>query len=171
MAKILDDLSRTFSEYLLIPRLTRRDNIPRNVSLAAPIARFKAGEASRLNLNIPIVSASMQAVSGTDMGIALARQGGVAFVFCSQTIEAQAAMIAKIKSHKAGFVRSDSNVKPGASLSELLELMERTGHSTVAVTDDGTSTGRFMGIITDKDFWEFEDDLTSKVQGYMTPRE
>ncbi|MBW8888728.1 MAG: IMP dehydrogenase [Fibrobacteres bacterium] len=171
MAKILDDLSRTFSEYLLIPRLTRRDNIPRNVSLAAPIARFKAGETSRLSVNIPVVSASMQAVSGTDMGVALARQGGVAFVFCSQTIEAQAAMIAKIKSHKAGFVRSDSNVKPGASLSELLELMERTGHSTVAVTDDGTSTGRFMGIITDKDFWEFEDDLTSKVQGHMTPRE
>jgi IMP dehydrogenase len=171
MAKILDDLSRTFSEYLLIPRLTRRDNIPRNVSLAAPIARFKQGEASRLSLNIPVVSASMQAVSGTDMGVALARQGGIAFVFCSQTIEAQAAMIAKIKSHKAGFVRSDSNVKPSATLRELLDLMEKTGHSTVAVTDDGGSGGKFMGIITDKDFWEFEDDLTSKVQGYMTPRE
>lgn len=171
MAKILDDLSRTFSEYLLIPRLTRRDNIPRNVSLAAPIARFKQGESSRLSLNIPVVSASMQAVSGTDMGVALARQGGIAFVFCSQTIEAQAAMIAKIKSHKAGFVRSDSNVKPSATLRELLDLMEKTGHSTVAVTDDGSSTGKFMGIITDKDFWEFEDDLTSKVQGYMTPRE
>jgi IMP dehydrogenase len=171
MAKILDDLSRTFSEYLLIPRLTRRDNIPRNVSLAAPIARFKQGETSRLSLNIPVVSASMQAVSGTDMGVALARQGGIAFVFCSQTIEAQAAMIAKIKSHKAGFVRSDSNVKPSATLRELLDLMERTGHSTVAVTDDGSSTGKFMGIITDKDFWEFEDDLTSIVQGYMTPRE
>jgi IMP dehydrogenase len=171
MAKILDDLSRTFSEYLLIPRLTRRDNIPRNVSLAAPIARFKQGESSRLSLNIPVVSASMQAVSGTDMGVALARQGGIAFVFCSQTIEAQAAMIAKIKSHKAGFVRSDSNVKPSATLRELLDLMEKTGHSTVAVTDDGGSTGKFMGIITDKDFWEFEDDLTSKVQGYMTPRE
>jgi IMP dehydrogenase len=105
------------------------------------------------------------------MGVALARQGGIAFVFCSQTIEAQAAMIAKIKSHKAGFVRSDSNVKPSATLRELLDLMERTGHSTVAVTDDGSSTGKFMGIITDKDFWEFEDDLTSIVQGYMTPRE
>ena len=114
MAKILDDLSRTFSEYLLIPRLTKRDNVPRNVSLVAPIARFKQGESSRLSLNVPVVSASMQAVSGTDMGVALARQGGVAFVFCSQSIESQAAMIAKIKSHKAGFVRSDSNVKPSA---------------------------------------------------------
>src|SRR5688572_28194291 len=108
MAKILDDLSRTFSEYLLIPRLTRKEHVPRNVSLAAPISKFKTGETSRLSLNIPVVSASMQAVSGTDMGVALARQGGMAFVFCSQSIESQAAMIAKIKSHKAGFVRSDS---------------------------------------------------------------
>jgi IMP dehydrogenase len=113
----------------------------------------------------------MQAVSGTDMGVALARQGGVAFVFCSQSIESQAAMIAKIKSHKAGFVRSDSNVKPSATLRELLEVMKKTGHSTVPVTDDGTNTGKFMGIITDKDFWEFEDDLSSKVQAHMTPKE
>ena len=171
MAKILDDLSRTFSEYLLIPRLTRKEHVPRNVSLAAPIARFKTGEASRLSLNIPVVSASMQAVSGTDMGVALARQGGMAFVFCSQSIESQAAMIAKIKSHKAGFVRSDSNVKPSATLRELLDVMRKTGHSTVPVTEDGSSNGRFMGIITDKDFWEFEDDLTSQVQNYMTPKE
>src|SRR3954464_906900 len=113
MARILEDLSRTFSEYLLIPRLTRKDHVSRNVSLAAPLARHKKGEASRLSLNIPIVSASMQAVSGPDMGIALARQGGVAFIFCSQSVESQAAMIAKAKAHKAGFVKSDSNVKPG----------------------------------------------------------
>ena len=171
MAKILDDLSRTFSEYLLIPRLTKRHNVPRNVSLASPVVRFKKGETSRLSLNIPVVSASMQAVAGTDMGVALARQGGVAFVFCSQSVESQAAMIAKIKAHKAGFVRSDSNVKPSATLSELLEVMKKTGHSTVAVTEDGTSNGKFMGIITDKDFWEFEDDLSSKVQAHMTPKE
>lgn len=171
MARILEDLSRTFSEYLLIPRLTRREHVPRNVSLAVPVARHKAGEPSRLSLNIPVVSASMQAVSGTDMGVALARQGGMAFVFCSQSIEAQASMIAKIKSHKAGFVRSDSNVKPDATLQDLLDVMKKTGHSTVAVTEDGTNTGKFLGILTDKDFWEFEDDLTSQVKGYMTPKD
>ncbi len=171
MARILEDLSRTFSEYLLIPRLTRRQHVMRNVSLVTPIAKHKVGETSRLNLNIPVVSASMQAVSGPDMGIALARQGGIAYVFCSQSIESQAAMIAKIKSHKAGFVRSDSNVRPSATLQELLDMMKKTGHSTVPVTADGSSTGQFMGIITDKDFWEFEDDLASQVQGYMTPRE
>ena len=170
MAKILTDLSRTFSEYLLIPRLTRKDNLPKNVSLVNPVARFKAGEKSRLSLNIPVVAASMQAVSGHEMAIALARQGGVAFVFCSQSIASQAGMIAKVKAHKAGFVRSDSNVKPGTTLRELLALMKATGHSTVAVTEDGTSTGRLEGIITDKDFWEFEDDLASEVRAYMTPR-
>src|SRR5690606_35896782 len=109
MARILDDISRTFSEYLLIPRLTKREHVSRNVSLECPVARFKAGDKSRLHLNIPLVTASMQAVSGPDMGIALARQGGLAFIFCSQSVESQAAMIAKVKSHKAGFVRSDSN--------------------------------------------------------------
>jgi IMP dehydrogenase len=169
MARILHDLSRTFSEYLLIPRLTQRDHIPRNVDLSVPIAKYKRGEPSRLRLNIPVVSASMQAVSGSEMAIALARQGGLAFTFCSQTIERQAAMIAKVKSHKAGFVRSDSNVKPTASLRELLGVMRRTGHSTVAVTDNGTNSGKFLGIITDKDFWEFEDNLEAAVEAHMTP--
>jgi IMP dehydrogenase len=171
MARILNDLSRTFSEYLLIPRLTRKDHVSRLVSLDCPVARYKKGEKSRLSLNIPVVSASMQAVSGSEMGVALARQGGMAFVFCSQSIESQAAMIAKIKSHKAGFVHSDSNVKPTTTLRELLDLMKRTGHSTVAVTEDGTNTGKFVGILTDKDFWEFEDDLSSQVKDYMTPKE
>ncbi len=171
MARILEDLSRTFSEYLLIPRLTQREHIPRNVSLSTPVAKYKRGESSRLNLNVPVVSASMQAVSGHEMGVALARQGGMAFVFCSQSIESQGAMIAKIKAHKAGFVHSDSNVKPTATLHELLSLMKKTGHSTVAVTEDGSNNGKFLGIITDKDFWEFEDDLTSEVKGYMTPKD
>src|SRR6266849_10591461 len=109
MAKILPDISRTFAEYLILPGLTRKDHIPRNVSLATPMAAHGRGEPSRFRLNIPVVSASMQAVSGSDMAISLARQGGLAFVFCSQPIESQAAMIAKVKSHKAGFVRSDSN--------------------------------------------------------------
>lgn len=171
MAIILDGFSRTFSEYLLIPGLTKRTHLPSNVSLQTPVARFKKGETSRFTLNLPIVSASMQAVSGVDMGVALARQGGMAFVFCSQSVESQAAMIAKIKAHKAGFVRSALNIKPSATLREVLDLMRREGHSTVAVTRDGSSTGIFEGIITDNDFWEFEDDLSSLVESHMTPKE
>jgi len=171
MAILLKGFSRTFSEYLLIPRLTKTIHRPADVSLRAPLARFKKGENSRFFLNIPVASASMQAVSGADMGVALARQGGIAFVFCSQSIESQAAMIAKIKAHKAGFVKSTLNVKPGAALQEVLDLMRREGRSTVAVTSDGSSTGIFEGIITDNDFWEFEDDLSSPVSAYMTPKE
>ncbi len=171
MATILPDSSRTFAEYLLLPGLTRKDHLPKNTSLSAPMAAFRRGEQSRFQLNAPVVSASMQAVSGSDLAIALARQGGLAFVYCSQSVESQAAMISKAKAHKAGFVRSDSNVKPTATLRELLAVQRRTGHSTAAITDDGTNTGKFLGIITEKDFWEFEDDLNSPVSSYMTPVE
>ncbi len=171
MARILPDVSRTFAEYLLLPGLSRKEHLPRNVSLTTPVAAFRNGEKSRFSLNAPVVSASMQAVSGAEMAIALARQGGLAFVYCSQSIENQAAMIAKVKAHKAGFVRSDTTVHPESTLRQLLAVQKRTGHSTAAVTDDGTNAGKFLGIITDKDFWEFEDDLESKVSEHMTPLE
>ncbi|MDD5673303.1 MAG: IMP dehydrogenase [Chitinivibrionales bacterium] len=171
MAHILDDISRTFSEYLLIPRLTTKKHTVKNVSLTTPVGKFKQGNASPLSLNIPFVSASMQAVSGPELAIALARCGGLSFIYCSQAIEAQAAMVHRVKSHKAGFVPSDSNVKPDASLTAVIDLVKKTGHSTIAVTHDGSGTGRFLGILTDKDFWEFEDDLNSPVSKYMTSKE
>jgi IMP dehydrogenase len=171
MARILPDVSRTFAEYLLLPGLTRKEHVPRNVSLTAPMAAFQRGETSRFQLNVPVVSASMQAVSGSDLATALARQGGLAFVFCSQSIENQAAMIARVKAHKAGFVRSDTTVHPSSTLRQLLAVQKRTGHSTAAVTDDGTNAGKFLGIITDKDFWEYEDNLDTPVSDHMTPVE
>lgn len=171
MAKILSDISRTFSEYLLIPRLTEKKHLASNVSLKTPIAKFKKGEEPRLCLNIPFVSASMQAVSGVKMAIALARKGGLAFIYCSQPADQEAAMVRRVKHHKAGFVESDSNVKPDTPLRDTIVLIKRTGHSTVAVTHNGTSKGKFLGILTDKDFWEYEDDLEKPVSSYMTPRE
>ncbi len=171
MAQILPDISRTFSEYLLIPRLTEKTHLPSSVSLKTPIAKHKKDEESRLSLNIPLVSASMQAVSGPTMAVALARMGGLAFIYCSQSIENQTAMVARAKHHKAGFVASDSNVKPDTPLRDAVALIKKTGHSTVAVTDGGTHNGRFLGILTDKDFWEYEDNLDKKVSEYMTPRD
>jgi IMP dehydrogenase len=168
MARILEDISRTFSEYLLLPRLTRGHHLPAKVSLEAAIGRTEADRQPPFKLNIPFVSASMQAVSGVEMAVALARRGGLAFIYCSQPIEEQAAMIARVKSRKAGFVESDSNVKPDTPLREAITLIRRTGHSTLAVTHDGTNKGRFVGILTDKDFWEFEDDLEKPVSAYMT---
>jgi IMP dehydrogenase len=173
MAKIIDEVSRTFSEYLLIPRLSRAEHQVGNVSLCAPVARFRrsAGEKPRFSLNLPFVSASMQSVSGPEMAIALARLGGLAFIYCSQTIEAQAAMVGKVKAHKAGFVPSDSNLRPDATLADAAALSRRTGHSTIPITDDGTGNGLFLGILTEKDYWEFDDDLSRPVREFMTGRE
>ena len=171
MATIIDDVSRTFSEYLLIPRLSEKIHTTNNVSLKTPICRFKKGETPKLSLNIPFTAASMQAVSGEQMGIALAREGGTAFIFCSQSIEAQAAMVRSVKNFKAGFVRSDTNVSPETTLKDALRIVSQTNHTTIAVTDNGTHNGKFLGILTDKDYWEKEDNLDMPVSNFMTPAE
>lgn len=171
MAKILKDVSRTFSEYLLVPRRTEKQHTISNVSLTTPIARYKKDTKPLLSLNIPFVSASMQAVSGSSMAISLARRGGLAFIYSSQSIENQAKMIEVVKHHKAGFVDSDSNVKPDTTLKDAIDLIRRTGHSTIAVTSDGSDKGGFLGILTDKDYWEYEDDVSKSVSMFMTPKE
>ena len=150
MAYFYEEPSHTFGEYLLIPGYTSAECIPENVSLKTPVVRFnkKSGEKPSLSMNIPLVSAVMQSVSDDKMAIALAKEGGISFIFGSQTIENQAAMVARVKSYKAGFVTSDSNIRPDQTLEEVVSLIEQTGHSTSAVTDDGTSHGKLEGIIT-----------------------
>lgn len=169
MATILEDISRTFSEYLLIPRLTRTNQRPDLVNLSTSLSAVEPNQVPRFQVNIPVVSACMQAVSGADLSISLARQGGLSFVFCSQPIEEQTEIVRQVKAHKAGFVRSDSNTTEETTLHEVIELMQSTGHSTVPVTSDGSATGELKGLITDQDFWEFEDDLNNKVKQHMTP--
>ncbi len=170
MARINDDISRTFSEFLLIPQLTSKKHQPANVSLCTPLARYHTGDTSRRMLNVPFVAASMQAVSGPELAIALARCGGLAFIYCSQTIDNQAAMVNRVKNHKAGFVASDSNLRPDNTLAEAVALARRTGHSTMPVTEDGSARGVFVGILTDNDYWEYEDELKAPVRDFMTPR-
>ncbi len=171
MAKILEDISRTFNEFLLLPNLTDERCIPSNVSLKTPLVKFKKGEEPKYYANVPMVSAIMQSVSGEKMGIALAREGGVAFIYGSQSIESQAEMVYHVKKHKAGFVVSDSNVKSDATLQEVIELVEKTGHSTVMITDDGTEKGKLLGLVTDKDYRISRDDLNAPISKYMTPIE
>ena len=171
MAKILEDISRTFNEYLLLPNLTDERCIPSNVSLKTPLVKYKKGEEAKYYANIPMVSAIMQSVSGEEMGIALAREGGVAFIYGSQTIEAQAKMVSHVKKHKAGFVISDSNVKSGTPLREVIKLVEETGHSTVTITEDGTAKGKFLGIVTDKDYRISRDNFDEPIDNFMTPKE
>jgi len=169
MAFYFNEPSRTFSEYLLIPNLTTRDCTPDKVNLQTPLVRFQKGEKSSIVLNTPIVSAIMQAVSDHNLAIALARCGGLSFIYGSQPIEQQAYMVKKVKTFKAGFVVSDSNLRPDHTLRDVLALKEKTGHSTIAITEDGTATGKLMGLVTSRDYRLTRDPLDKKVQDFMTP--
>lgn len=171
MAYYYDEASHTFSEYLLVPGYSSKDCIPNSVSLKTPLVKFKKGETPAISMNIPMISAIMQSVSGPQMGIALAKEGGVAFIFGSQGIESQAAMVAKVKNSKAGFVTSDSNVTPSTPLREVLELKEKTGHSTMPVTDNGLPNGKLLGLITERDYRLSRLDLDTQVKEFMTPFE
>lgn len=169
MTYIFDEPSRTFGEFLLVPNLTRKSVVPSAVNLEAPLVRHERGAAAALTLKIPITSAMMQAVSDDKLAIALARSGGLAFIFGSQSTAAQAAMIRRVKSHKAGFVVSDSNVLPSATLADVLEVTRKTGHSTLAVTADGTPTGRLVGIVAGRDYRLGRTPLATPVIELMTP--
>ncbi|WP_053179850.1 IMP dehydrogenase [Sunxiuqinia dokdonensis] len=169
MAKYSNEVSRTFSEYLLIPGLTDKTCLPDNVSLRAPLVSFKKGEKPSMELNVPFVSAIMQSVSDDSMAIALARNGGLSFIFGSQPIDTQAEMVRKVKKFKAGFVVSDSNLTPEHALADVIELIEKTGHSTLGVTEDGSPNGKLLGIVTGRDFRVSRDPLDKKVKDFMTP--
>ncbi len=172
MAKIFEQESRTFSEYLLVPNLTTEKNTPDQVDLSAPIAKYRKGqEESKLKINIPLVSAVMQAVSDDGMAIALARSGGMSFVFQSQSVESQCEMIRKVKKYKAGIVISDSNLTPDNTMEEVVELRERTNHGTFPVTENGKSDGKLLGIVTSRDYRVTRMDPKTKVSEFMTPFE
>lgn len=172
MAIYCQEPSRTFSEYLLIPGYTSRDCIPANVCLKTPLVKFRKGEEEcPLTLNIPLVSAIMQSVSNDTLAIALAKEGGISFIYGSQSVEDEAAMVSRVKNHKAGFVVSDSNLMPDSTLAEVLTLVEKTGHSTMAVTDDGSANGKLLGVVTGRDYRVSRMSEETKVSEFMTPLE
>ncbi len=172
MAFIFEEPSRTFSEYLLVPGYSSADATPQNVSLKTPLVKYRKGEEEcPLSLHIPMVSAIMQSVSGEQMACALAREGGVSFIYGSQSIENEAEMVRRVKATKAGFVFSDSNVKPDATLSDIMAIREMSGHSTMAVTEDGTANGKLIGIVTSRDYRVSRMDPNTKVSEFMTPFE
>jgi IMP dehydrogenase len=169
MAYYFDEPSYTFSEYLLVPGYSSTTCVPTNVSLKTPLVKFKKGEEPAITMNIPLISAIMQSVSDDKMAIALATEGGVSFIYCSQSVEDQAAMVSRVKNHKAGFVTSDSNIKPDQTLADILKLKQKTGHSTVAVTEDGTSNGKLLGIVASRDYRVSRMSPDTKVHEFMTP--
>ncbi|MDR3195139.1 MAG: IMP dehydrogenase [Tannerella sp.] len=169
MAVYLDDVSRTFGEYLLIPGLTTKKCIPSNVNLQTPLVKFADSEKPAVELNIPFVSAIMQSVSGPELAIELARNGGLSFIFGSQAVDEQANMVHKVKKFKAGFVVSDSNLTPDDTLADVLRTVKKTGHSTIGVTHDGTCNGQLLGLVTSRDYREEKDPTNMKVKDFMTP--
>ena len=169
MATFINEPSHTFNEYLLIPGYSSSECVPANVSLKTPLVKFKKGETPAIMMNIPMVSAIMQSVSGDKLAIALATEGGVSFIYGSQSIEDEAAMVKRAKDHKAGFVKSDSNLSPDATMADVVALKEKTGHSTIAITDDGTAEGKLLGIVTGRDYRVSRMDPSTKVSEFMTP--
>ena len=172
MAFYYSEPSHTFSEYLLVPGYSSAQHTPQNTSLRTPVVKFRKGqEDSSLYMNIPLVSAIMQSVSDDKMAVALAKEGGISFIYGSQSVENQAEMVKRVKSHKAGFVVSDSNIRPDQTLQDILDLKEKSGHATVAVTEDGTSQGKLVGIVTSRDYRISRMDRATKVSEFMTPIE
>ena len=171
MAYYFKEPSHTFGEYLLVPGYSSAECIPSNVSLCTPLVKFKKGETPKITMHIPMTSAIMQAVSNDTMAIALAKEGGISFIYGSQTAEAEAEMIRRVKTYKSGFVSSDSNLKPTTTLAEVLALVQQTGHSTMAVTEDGTPTGKLLGIVTSRDYRISRMDANTQVYTFMTPFE
>lgn len=169
MAYYFKEASHTFGEYLLVPGYSSKDCIPQNVSLKTPLVKFKKGEEPLISMNIPLTSAIMQSVSDDKMAVALAKEGGVSFIYGSQSIENEAAMVARVKNYKSGFVTSDSNLKPNDTLLSVIDLKEKTGHSTMAVTEDGTPTGKLVGIVTSRDYRVTRMPMDTKVSEFMTP--
>lgn len=169
MATYMNEPSHTFSEYLLIPGYSGKDCTPGNVSLQTPLVKFNRGEQPSLSMNSPLVSAIMQSVSDDHMAIALAKEGGVSFIYGSQSIGKQADMVRKVKTHKAGFVTSDSNIRPDQTLADIIRLKESLDHSTIAVTEDGSANGKLLGIVTSRDYRISRMEPEDKVYSFMTP--
>ncbi len=169
MAYFFPEASHTFNEYLLVPGYSSSECIPTNVSLKTPVVKFKKGEEPELTMNIPLVSAIMQSVSNDTMAVALAKEGGISFIYGSQSVESEAAMVRSVKNHKAGFVISASNIRPDDTLQDILDLKELNGFSTVAVTEDGTANGKLVGLVTSRDYRVSRMEPSLKVKEFMTP--
>ncbi len=169
MAHYLQDISHTFSEYLLIPGYTDENCVVENVDLSTKITKYDKNDNSSLKLNIPLVSAIMQSVSDDKMAIALAKEGGLSFIYGAQSIESEAEMIRKVKAYKAGFVVSDSTLKPESTLEDVLKLKKVTHHSTMAITADGTAHSKLLGVVTSRDYRIGHTANSAKVTEFMTP--
>lgn len=145
--KITKETSRTFAEYRFIPRLTTEGLKKEKINLATTITKDTT-DRKGIRLELPVISAAMQAVTGREMAIALAQQGGLGVLYRSQTIEDEARMIRSVKRARSGFASRLEVTNPNNTITDLTELIERTGYNTIPVVEgDKTNYGKLLGII------------------------
>ena len=172
MAYYYPEPSRTFNEFLLVPCYTSEKCTPDQVSLKTPLVKYRKGvEECPIELSIPLSSAIMQSVSDDNLAVALAKEGGISFIYGSQTIEDEASMVKRVKNNKAGFIVSASNLTPDATLADVIDLKAKNGFSTVAITDDSTANGKLLGIVSSRDYRISRMSMDTPVKEFMTPIE
>lgn len=147
--KIIDVPARSLSEYRLLTGLTDLDRTMSNVDLTARLCR-RSNE--HLMLKIPILSAAMQAVTGSRLAIALAQYGGLGVFPCSIPIDEEVRQIQEVKRFKGGFQTEVIALGPTDRLERAVALERERGFSTFPVTEDGSPHGRMIGLLTDKNF-------------------
>jgi len=149
MAEILTAPSHSLREFRILPGYTSANGSAPHVSLRAKLCR--TGD-DHIYLHTPFLSAAMQAVTGTDMAIAVAQLGGIGILPVSQPVEEQCAKISRVKRFKGGFQTNIMTLSPEQPISAVIDIITETGYTTFPVTDSGQFRARLIGILTDKDF-------------------
>lgn len=155
MAKIRSQLALTFDDVLLVPRHATVH--PHDVSVSS---RFTRG----VSLNIPLASAAMDTVTEAEMGIAVAREGGIGVIHKNMPIDRQAAEVDRVKRSESGMILNPITLGPDRPLSEALSLMKRFNISGVPIVD---GSGRLVGIVTNRDL-QFEQQFDRSISDVMT---
>ncbi len=156
MLRIVDQ-ALTFDDVLLVP--DHSDILPKDVDLKTRLTQ-------NLDLNIPLLSAAMDTVTESRMGIALSELGGIGIIHKNLSIEAQAAEVRKVKKYESGIVRDPITIRSDNEVGELVQLTKELNISGMPVVDNGA----LVGIVTSRDF-RYQENLSAKVSDIMTPKD
>lgn len=156
MLRIVDQ-ALTFDDVLLVP--DHSDILPKDVDLKTRLTQ-------NLTLNIPMLSAAMDTVTESRMGIALSELGGIGIIHKNLSIQAQAAEVRKVKKYESGIVRDPITIRPDNEVGELIQLTNELNISGMPVVDNE----ELVGIVTSRDF-RYQENHSAKVSEIMTPKE
>ena len=156
MLRIVDQ-ALTFDDVLLVP--DHSDILPKDVDLKTRLTQ-------NLTLNIPLLSAAMDTVTESRMGIALSELGGIGIIHKNLSIQAQAAEVRKVKKYESGIVRDPITIRSDNEVGELIQLTNELNISGMPVVDND----ELVGIVTSRDF-RYQENHSAKVSEIMTPKE